>query len=281
MSEIEANSQYFKFKVVNIVLYPEGQQLKKNYIDILEKIYKEKKTVHTHGERCTLIRTFYKSADSNIIHGDISNALFLNPQDMALDSKTNEIVQSNADPDKGFGLKIWNYFFFPEYHRLVIDSTASEKQLLKFLDETFNIYMRQDDYEINMEKDRQTIERIINAPALSKLLVRVSYSNNDNEEGWEGIIDRQLKDSCSKNAKLELKANKKAPIQISKSEMVKGFIKLSASNGYAEASEIEEDGTITHITTQDHPLINTVSYIDDGLGVKLKDFVKRIAHKEI
>lgn len=109
------------------------------------------------------------------------------------------------------------------------------------------MYLDSDEYQINTEKDREVIERIINATALSKLHVRVSYSNNDNMKGWKAIIDQQLRKSRSKTASLDLSATKKSPIDVTQSEMVTGFIELSASNGYAEASEIGENGMINHI----------------------------------
>lgn len=142
------------------------------------------------------------------------------------------------------------------------------------------MYLDSDEYQINTEKDREVIERIINATALSKLHVRVSYSNNDNMKGWKAIIDQQLRKSRSKTASLDLSATKKSPIDVTQSEMVTGFIELSASNGYAEASEIGENGMINHIKTTEHPMIRVVDYIDEPSS-KLKEMVKGIASGDI
>lgn len=62
--------------------------------------------------------------------------------------------------------------------------------------------------------------------------------------------------------------------------MVTGFIELSASNGYAEASEIGENGMINHIKTTEHPMIRVVDYIDEPSS-KLKEMVKGIASGDI
>ena len=280
MAKREAPIKHLKVRIINIVLYPEDKQRKENYINLWEKIHNDKKTNSTFGDRFTRIRTLYKSEDSNVIHGDFSNAVFFDPQDSALDSSTNEIVPGGTDPNKGLGLKTWDYYFFPEYHRLVINNDASESQILKFLDEAFNMYLDSDEYQINTEKDREVIERIINATALSKLHVRVSYSNNDNMKGWKAIIDQQLRKSRSKTASLDLSATKKSPIDVTQSEMVTGFIELSASNGYAEASEIGENGMINHIKTTEHPMIRVVDYIDEPSS-KLKEMVKGIASGDI
>lgn len=280
MAKRKSPLQYLKVKIINIVLYPETEQKKEKYIEILKRIYDDKRTICTYGERYTRVRTFYVSDSSDVIHGDFSNALFLDPKDAALDRLTNEIIPGGTDPNKGLGLKTWDYYFYPEYHRLVIVNDSSESQILKFLDEAFNLYLDKDRYQINTEKDREVIERIVNATALSKLYVRVSYSNNDNIKGWKGLIDKQLRNSNSKTASLELSATKKAPINVTQSEMVTGFVELSASNGYAEASEVGDNGLINHIKTAEHPMIRTVEYKDDP-SLTLKSLVEKIASDQI
>lgn len=272
--------QFMKVRIINIVLYPEDRQRKDNYIYYWEKIHNDKITICTYGDRYTRIRTLFKSEDSSIINGDFSNAIFFDPRDSALDSKTNEIIPGETDPNKGLGLKTWWYYFFPEYHRLVVKHDVPEKQLLKFLNVAFENYLSSDEFQINTEKDSEVIERIINATSLSKLYVRVSYSNNDNMNGWKGLIDSQLRKSQTKTASLDLSGSKKNPIDVTQSEMVKGFVELSASNGYAEASVVSENGLITNIKTVEHPMIKMVQYTDDPAS-ELKNIVKKIASGEI
>lgn len=269
-----------KVKIINIVLYPQEEQKKENYISLLKQIFDDKKTIKTFGERYTRIRTFYISEDRSVIHGDFSNAIFFDPKDNALDRNTNKIIPSGTDPNKGLGLKTWEYYFFPEHHRLVfIESESSESQILKFLNTAFSGYLDEDSFQINTEKDQEIIDRIVHATALSKLYIRVSYSNNDNNKGWKGLIDSQLRKSKSKTASLDLSATKKAPIDVTQSEMITGFVELSASNGYAEASEIGENGAIQHIKTAEHPMVRVVQYTDDPT-LALKGLVKSIASEK-
>jgi len=254
-----------KIKIVNIVLYPESEQRPENYLKYLKKLYEDKVTINTFGERGTRIRTYFESADNkNIIHGDFSNAAFFDPDSEALDSTTNEIVPSNIDPNKGLGLKSWRYYFFADYHRLIFfDKESSETQILKFLDKAFNNYLSKDNYQINIEKDRNVLEQIINSPSLTKLFVRLSYSNNDNYDGWKAAIDDQLRKSQSRTAKFDFSGTKKEPINLSETEMLTSIVELSASNGYAEATDYDNNGVSRKIKTVDHPLIETVSYVDD------------------
>lgn len=229
-----------KVKIINIVLYPEEAQKTENYIEYFKKIFEDKITVNTYGDRYTRVQTYYTTDDGNVIYGAFANAAFFDPEAPALDSDTNEVVPSGADPKKGLGLKTWEYYFFPEYHRLVfLDKETSGSQILDFLNSALNRFLDKDDYQVNTEKDRELIDRIIKSTSLSKLKVVVSYSNNDNNKGWKKLIDDQLKRSRPKKAVLDLSGSKKIPIDVTRSEMITGFVELSASNGYVEASEID------------------------------------------
>lgn len=270
-----------KIKVVNIVLYPEAEQKPENYLKYFKNIYEDKVTINTYGERGTRIRTYYESANNkNIIHGDFSNTAFFDPDSEALDSTTNEIVPSNIDPNKGLGLKSWRYYFFADYHRLIFfEKESSEQQILKFLDRAFNQYLSKDNYQINIEKDRNVLDQIINSPSLTRLFVRLSYSNNDNHDGWKAAIDSQLRKSQSRDAKFNFTGTKKEPIDLSNTEMLTAIVELSASNGYAEATDYENNGASRNIKTVDHPLIETISYVDDPT-LELEKVVKSISNDE-
>lgn len=190
-----------KVKIINIVLYPEEAQKTENYIEYFKKIFEDKITVNTYGDRYTRVQTYYTTDDGNVIYGAFANAAFFDPEAPALDSDTNEVVPSGADPKKGLGLKTWEYYFFPEYHRLVfLDKETSGSQILDFLNSALNRFLDKDDYQVNTEKDRELIDRIIKSTSLSKLKVVVSYSNNDNNKGWKKLIDDQLKRSRPKKA---------------------------------------------------------------------------------
>lgn len=281
MTQKKRPIQTEKVKVVNIVLYPETEQKPENYLKYLKKIYEDKITVSTYGERGTRIRTYFESTNNkNIVHGDFSNTAFFDPESEALDSTTNEIVPSNIDPNKGLGLKNWRYYFFAEYHRLVFfEKESSEQQILKFLDKAFGNYLNTDNYQINTEKDRNVIEQIINSPSLTKLFVRLSYSNNDNYDGWKAAIDSQIRKSKSRSAKFDFSGTKKEPIDLSEGEMLAAIVELSASNGYAEATDYEDGGASRNIKTIEHPLIKPVSYIDDPT-LELEKIVKAISNDE-
>lgn len=264
MAERNIPKSSMKVKIINIVLYPVENQKIEKYIELINNIYNDKQSVNTFADRFTTIRSLYTSNNGRCIYGEFSNAAYFDPESNAIDRKTNEIVPANVDPNKGLGLKTWKYYFFPQYHRLIFDdSNSSESQIMKFLNVAINHYYANDDYVINTEKDLEFIDRIINSDALTKLYVRISYSNNGNYDDWKGLIDQQLKNSKAKTAQMQFSGSKKNPIIIADSEMIKGFVELSASNGYAEATETDSTGVSRKIKTIDHPMVRKIDFYDD------------------
>lgn len=253
-------------KIINVVLYPVENQRIEKYIELIDSIYRDRQAVNTFADRYTTIRSLYYSTNSMCIYGEFSNAAYFDPESNAINRKTNEIVPANIDPDKGLGLKTWKYYFFPQYHRLIIDdSNSSESQIMKFLNVAINNYYAKEDFAINTEKDLEFIDHIINSNALTKLYVRISYSNNGNYDDWKGLIDQQLKSSKAKTAQIQFSGSKKNPIMIADSDMIKGFVELSASNGYAEATETDSIGVSRKIKTIDHPMVRRIDFYDDPL----------------
>lgn len=247
------------FKFINFVLFPDEKQKPIEYVKVLSSIYDHKLRVRTYGDRYTFIRTFEREGDN--YHGVFCNAVFIAADSKAVNSETNEIVLSGTDPKKGLGVKEWEYWFFPKYHRMAIKTTASQAQILKFLNAVFiETLVLEDSFSINVEVDKQTIDKIISAPALTRLYVKISYTNNDNLGYWQGIIDEQLRKMHAKDSIIEMRGTKSIPIDVSQSEMARGYLHLSRSNGYAEASLVNEDGSINRLNTKEHPRIESVVY---------------------
>jgi len=281
MTEKIENQKTEVVKIVNIVLYPKEQQTPENYLNYFEQIYKSKKKFATYGERKTGIKSYFPSSNNtHIIHGDFFNGAFFEAENHALDTETNEIIPYKMDPKKGLAPKIWRYYFFADYHRLVFFSKeASEPQILKFLNKAFASLLNEDDFRINIEKDENKIEEIITSAGLTKLHVSLSYSNNDNYDDWAELIDSDMRDSDSRRGTFDFTGTRKKPIQLMKSKIQKALLTLSRSNGHAEAVGHYENGISYKINTQQFPQEKAISYIDDPTAA-IEGVLKSITNNE-
>lgn len=265
---------------VNIVLYPTVNQRPELYVELFKKIHSDKITINTYGQRGTRLRTQFESieGDSHILYGNISNSLFVDPDADALNNETNEIVPNKIDENLSLDPRDWAYFFFADFHRFVFFDSSSESQIVEFLTRAIGNYYDQGQYSVNVEKDRDKIQEIMNIPSLTKLEATISYSNNANNDGWAGAIDSELRESETRKADFTFSGTKKNPFFIKMNSMLHGILKLTESHGNAFASGYDNDGVVQKIDTKDHPLTERIEYSDNPISAikeKLKSLFSR------
>lgn len=110
--------------------------------------------------------------------------------------------------------------------------------------------------EVIIEQSEDIFDRIINAESVKKLLISISYSNADTGDEAYEFMDSQIRESEMKRLKLEATPNQNGDIKTG-SLLIKGALKVAQSNGYVQATIIENNTKIK-IDTKTHPrILNT------------------------
>ena len=177
-----------------------------------------------------------------LIYGSLINYTKLNEEGW-FNEETEEIEDVNINPNLNPNSKEWEYFFLPQAHRLAIfeDANTSSSQIA--------------------------------------LEIKVSYTNNDNNDEWEAIIDEQMKESEVSVVSTKVSGTKKKPIKLKKKTFLGGMLKLSRENGYAKATAYF-DGKRDVINTKEHPLIDEVRYEnEDSLLDKIKSRILSLSKR--
>ncbi len=266
-----------KYKIINIVLYPSEEQQSENYVKVLSQIHSTHHEVKVGTDRYFLILKFDKTDD--YYKGQFCSYVKIDPDSKAFDQITKEIVNSDTDPEKGYGVKIWDYWFFPKYHRLIFHASSSQYQIFRFLNESIKNYFNGDDnsFAINIEKDASTINNIYSAKIISSIEISLSYSNNDNNDGWEKLIDDQMRKANVTKSTLDFKGSYKTPLKLEKDTLLSGALSLSKSNGTAKAHIVNKDGRAEIINTEQHPQIVPITHIGEEVDGKLKQLAHDIS----
>lgn len=259
---------------INVSLYPTEKQKPEEYIKLLSSIMGSRVMIQSStSDRSTLLREFDKYGDH--YHGFFCNAIFPKPDSKMLDVKKNVLEKSDVDPNKGLDAKDMEFWFFPKYHRFVVYKSNLSK-ISKFLYGSFKFKLGDDNcFAINIEKDKNSIERIIKSKGVVSIRVSVRYSNNDNCEEWERL-DADLRNSDTDNAELILKSSKNKPIQVLKNKILNAFLSLSKSYGTAKAEIINNDGHVEKIDTKDHPKTAAVDVNQNPVN-SMRNMVEDIA----
>lgn len=272
----EQIEKHIRIKIFNFVLTPVENQHPERYSQLLRQIWENRIEIKTYSDRFTQIKTLY-GFGTDLIHGEFVNYVKLNPDLPAYNKETGELENMAYDPSIGPNAKLANYYFIPSAHRLVVHSPMkfSENHILTFLENAFpQVVAEGEAVIVNIEKSREAIERIMNADQVVKLYIRISYSNNDNNDYWAELINEQLQRSHVNEAITTYKPESRGNITIEDSSLIKGQLDLSLSNGNVEASIIE-NGKPGKVNTLLHPRVEHVTYIDD-LATSIRNRILRI-----
>ena len=218
-----------------------------------------------------------------LIYGSLINYTKLNDEGW-FNEETEEIEDVNINPNLNPNSKEWEYFFLPQAHRLAIfeDANTSSSQIAYFFEDALNKVTdknKGENVKVNIVATEDAIEKIFNAVQLTNLEIKVSYTNNDNNDEWEAIIDEQMKESEVSVVSTKVSGTKKKPIKLKKKTFLGGMLKLSRENGYAKATAYF-DGKRDVINTKEHPLIDEVRYEnEDSLLDKIKSRILSLSKR--
>ncbi len=172
-----------------------------------------------------------------------------------------EIDSEFAIPDHLKANSVKNsYFFIPKIHRFCYSYTSKEKidpiNVETFLNNAFTKFLNKNYHkiyypEINFEKERETIDEIINAEQLFSLEITVSYSN-DFSKDLKDFFEEDMRESNADSIKINANNKNGESLDISKGRILRGAIEASTSQGTATA-RIKNGKTSKTIKTIDHP----------------------------
>ena len=224
-----------KFNVLNVVIHPVKDQCTEKYIELLNRIKECHVSVNTYGDKSTKIRSLFPH--DNYIRGILVNYTQLENENW-YNSETEEIEQVETNPNLNPNAKELEFIFVPKTHRIALikrGKSFSLSQALRFFSEAFS-EISDGNVKVSLVSTFDVIDSIFQAKQVTSLKVSLSYSNNDNNEDWEEMIDSQAKQSELNSLAMEARGTKEHPICITEDNMLGGFIKLSRENGQAEVT---------------------------------------------
>lgn len=262
MARNQSGEKNFSIQIINIKLMSNNRQGDEAYKEIVSQIKSQKIHIPVYGENQHMIlrtqfSTLVRVGEQNIevLYGKISKYVIIDGDDWI--NLSNMEVENVDLPANLFpNLKETSYFFIPCAHRFafVKDQGISANYVHKFLSNAVNMVIETDEQsEVIIEQSEDIFERIINAESIKKLLINISYSNADTGDEAYEFMDSQIRESEMRRLKLEATPNQNGDIKTS-SLLIKGALKVAQSNGYAQAT-IVENNTRIKIDTKTHPRI--------------------------
>ena len=235
------------FYLYNMVIQPEDRQNPEAYINIFKKIFDLRQSIKLSSNYYLRMMSLNYDHDGQ----GLLSGTFVKYQELKeegwYNSKTNSFQEVNVDenlhPD---GKEIW-FYFYPDKHRLVVESFLTTVQVQTYFEKFLGIVTEGSGMSVafNIVKTKEAISQIATNKHLIKLEITIYYTNSDNFNGWERMLDEDNKKTNVTNLKLTASGHVDKPINVEENKLLMSALTLSRENGYAKAVEHTKNGRKT------------------------------------
>lgn len=247
------------FFLYNIVIQPVDRQTPEAYIDLFKKIFSLQLTIRLSSN------SYLRMMSLNHYDNGPLSGNFVKYQDLDEDkwynSETNTIEQVKVDKNLHPNGKEIGFIFYPDKHRLVVESYLTTTQVKLFFEKVLGLTTEGTGMDVvfNVVKTEESISKIASNKHLTKLEICIYYTNSDNPEGWERLMDEENKESNVTKLILTATGKPEKPIDVQKNTMLTTALNLSRENGYVRAVEQTAKGKKT-ISSEQNPEVLRVKY---------------------
>jgi hypothetical protein len=257
-------SKYFNFYILNIKLRKRTNQKNlapEDYVRVMRKVHREKIHEESSPNKHCIFRFMFEEKAKNEVEylsgtfaqfTFIQNERWFNLKSLDMDEEFK--VPEGLFPDA----KITDYVFIPKAHRFCYRTSAdfniSPYAIRKFLEKALDKACRPDEFvQVDVESSKESIEAILSAREIKKLMIDINYSNVDIGSDLKKFVEEDIK--ASNTSRFQVVATQKpdVSIDVEQSTILSGALQSAISDGEAEAVIIDENNRTKRIKTSQFP----------------------------
>ena len=177
--------------------------------------------------------------------------------------KTKEDLEIIWNSDIVANKKESELIFVPSVHTLVVkkSSEITINYILFYLQSALDI-IEPEGFDVDLIKDRKTLDQILNAHALISIDAHISFSNPGNTKGFQGIFENKIRDANPNSFDINIKGTKDQPLHCEKEGLIMSIINISESNGNIKAVvQKNKKSGLEVINTEEHPFVLKLSQV--------------------
>lgn len=171
-------------------------------------------------------------------------------------------------------------YFIPSSHTLVVrcNSDISLKNIVYYLSEALH-RLEPDTFDVDIIIERDILDRILNAHAITHLYANISYTNPGHTDGFEAAFDRKLREMGAKRIEITATASKEYPLNSEDDGILQSIVNLSEQNGYLQATiQPTENARLEKIDSSEHPRKLIVPQIVNDICSTIYNIIRSIFH---
>lgn len=268
-----ARARVLELGALNITAHPHSDEI---YLDMLTQARTRQLVAPMRGNRYALIgyvRPSLYDPERTAVEGQLFSFVDFDRNAAWYDTKTGEQAEESALEEVNIpetlkpDLRRFNFLFFPDHHRLVIETYSHESHRMspgaakRAFDTLLNhpsLIAQFGKVEVVVEPEKDALEKILKMHVLNRLKITVTRPNADTTEEVEQEVFRRLEEQQSDQLIEEYHAQDGASLKPDK--RTKSLSRVAASNGHVEGHGKKKNGEPAHEYTQDHPISERISY---------------------
>ena len=192
-------------------------------------------------------------------------------ENVTMDNWNEDIVANKKETD---------LYFIPSVHTLVVrcNSDISLKNIVYYLSEALN-HVEPETFDVDIIIERDILDRILNAHAVTHLYANISYSNPGHTRGFEAAFDRKLREMGASRIEFTATGSKDHPINSEYDGTLQSVVNLSEQNGYVQATiQSTENAKFEKIDSSEHPRKLVVPQIVNDICSTIYNTIRSIIH---
>ena len=192
-------------------------------------------------------------------------------ENVTMDNWNEDIVANKKETD---------LYFIPSVHTLVVrcNSDISLKNIVYYLSEALN-HVEPETFDVDIIIERDILDRILNAHAVTHLYANISYSNPGHTRGFEAVFDRKLREMGASRIEFTATGSKDHPLNSEYDGMLQSVVNLSEQNGYVQATiQSTENAKFEKIDSSEHPRKLVVPQIVNDICSTIYNTIRSIIH---
>lgn len=272
--------RHFGFHILNVKLRDSRTKkdlLPADYVKLFKKVYNQKIHKESSPNKHCIFRFLFEEKEKNKVQylsGTFAHFTFIQ-NDKWFNLKSMDLDTEFKIPDGLFpDAKIADFVFIPEVHRFCYKVTNEFKvnpyPIKKFLEMALDKATEKNQFvQVDVETDVSTLNAILSARVIKKLHIDINYSNADFGIDAKKFVDDDIRNSNSSRIIIEATQKPYKSIEVNQSQILKGAIESSISNGETTAKIIDENNKTQTIKTKNFPRNESVF----GLGNRFNQLV--------
>ena len=192
-------------------------------------------------------------------------------ENVTMDNWNEDIVANKKETD---------LYFIPSVHTLVVrcNSDISLKNIVYYLSEALN-QVEPETFDVDIIIERDILDRILNAHAVTHLYANISYSNPGHTRGFEAAFDRKLREMGASRIEFTATGSKDHPLNSEYDGILQSVVNLSEQNGYVQATiQSTENAKFEKIDSSEHPRKLVVPQIVNDICSTIYNTIRSIIH---